>query len=381
MRILVLLHALDRTGPPMLARAFLGWLSRVHPEHRIEIVSFRGGPMIDDLMHFGPVHVLLDPKERWDHNSPDTTQLNRASKRASAAAEADVVLAVSVAAGQVLPHLPRPALPLVTWCVEMGTDLHWIDDHVGLREKTSLWLAGSEASRMELQQLLPGTEIHLSPEFVAPPPAIATSTVANCRASLLGHPDGCVDASSGHRELLVVGTGIATHRKAPDLFAEVALQQLRNGVTSDRFVWIGGEDDPMFQFLASDCEHLGISNLRFLGNVGEVEPWLAGADVLLHTARQDAFPLVCLHAALVGTPVLTWHNNGGSAEMFGNTLLAAQYPDIHALASRLDDLRDHRSRSDVAVAQKSRIEDHFISDVAGPVLLEHLERTAGRSGR
>jgi glycosyltransferase involved in cell wall biosynthesis len=33
-------------------------------------------------------------------------------------------------------------------------------------------------------------------------------------------------------------------------------------------------------------------------------PWLAAADVMLHPARLDAFPLVCLHAAFAGTPTI-----------------------------------------------------------------------------
>ena len=70
MTIRVLLHALDRTGPPMLARSFARWLRTQHPDHEIEVVAFRGGPLIGDFAELGPVHVLLDPHEAWDHGRP-----------------------------------------------------------------------------------------------------------------------------------------------------------------------------------------------------------------------------------------------------------------------------------------------------------------------
>ncbi|MCZ7629279.1 MAG: hypothetical protein M5U19_09520 [Microthrixaceae bacterium] len=62
MRIRLLLHALDRTGPPMLALTLARWIRREHPEHSIHTVSFRGGPLLGDLVQIGSVHVLTDPE-------------------------------------------------------------------------------------------------------------------------------------------------------------------------------------------------------------------------------------------------------------------------------------------------------------------------------
>ncbi len=45
----VMVHALDRTGPPMLALAFVRWLRRTHPGDDVELVAFRGGEMVSEF--------------------------------------------------------------------------------------------------------------------------------------------------------------------------------------------------------------------------------------------------------------------------------------------------------------------------------------------
>ena len=366
-KIRLLLHALDRTGPPMLARSLAQWMRSEHPKLTIEVISFRGGPLIADFVELGPVHVLIDPHEAWDHGAPRPERMAVAARRASSAGSADVMLAVSVAAGQVLPYLPDPAPPLVTWSVEQGEDLHWIDAPLGLRGRTERWLAGSAGTLAELEPRLDSAQIHLAPEFVPTEPAPDPETVAHCRRSL-----GAVDADG----LLIIGAGIATRRKAPDLFLEAALHARRSGREQDRYVWIGGEQDALFPTLLSEVDRLGLESLRFIGGVENVAPWLASADVLLHPARLDSFPLVCLHAASVGTPVVGFSGAGGLEEMLGDSLVAAPYPDVSGLVDQIESLRDPLVRSSTAERQADRVRARHTTDVAGQAVLTHLVQVA-----
>lgn len=367
MRIRILLHALDRTGPPMLAITFARWLARTHPSHSIDWVAFRGGDLLDAALDLGPATVLLDPRAGWDHQDPPESDRRAALERAKATGPVDVALAVSVAGGQVLPYLPSPGPPLVTWSVERGADLHWVDSPVGLRSHTTSWLAGSAGTQDELRSLLGGeVDVTLCPEFVED---VEVDVVdVDRRRRLLG-----VTSQSG---LLVVGAGIATIRKAPDVFLELALGAARRHGPIDRFVWFGGEHDPMFTDLLAESRRLGLSHVRFMGNVVDVVPWLAAADVLAHTARLDAFPLVGLHAALVGTPVVGFSDSGGLAEMLGCGLVGAPYPDVASLLDALDGLRDSHARSRVASEQRAAVVERFTAQTAAPKLLEHLERVA-----
>jgi glycosyltransferase involved in cell wall biosynthesis len=117
---------------------------------------------------------------------------------------------------------------------------------------------------------------------------------------------------------------------------------------------------------------LGFEHLRFIGNVSDVAPWIAAADVLLHTARLDAFPLVCLHSALAGTPVVGFDGVGGLREMMGEATVSAPYPDVTALARTVEALAQAETRQCLGIAQQQRVVTHFTAAVAAETLLHHL---------
>lgn len=363
------LHALDRTGPPMLARAFVRWLASTHPDHSVEFVAFRGGPLLEELGAHGPVHVLLDDSEPWDHRRPDDDRVRVVRARASALAPADALLLVSVAAGQSLPYLPSPLPPVVTWVVELGDDLHWLDSPIDLVGTTTTWLAGTAGTAREVSDRTGGrASPDVAPEFIERPDRTGRAEVSRRRAELGVQPT----------ELLVVGAGIGTWRKAPDLFVEVVLAARRRHRVPVRAVWIGGEQDDLRPLVVEQAALLGAdADVTFMDNTSEIDQWLACADVFLHTARLDAFPLICLHAAAAGTPVLAFDGVGGTRDMFGDSFAGAPYPDVDSLAGLLVELGEPTRREALAAAQRSRVEDAFVADVAAPTVLDRLLLAAG----
>jgi glycosyltransferase involved in cell wall biosynthesis len=361
----IVVHALDRTGPPVLARTLVRWWRRHRPEDELDVVAVRGGPLLDDLVREVPVRVLLRPSEPWDVEALDPTRTRALAGRLADAPTPDATLLVSVAAAQALPLLPPG--PVVTWSVEQGEDLHWVDRPVGLRDRTTRWLAGSEVTRAELRDRLGALDVGLAPEFVEDPGTVDAVLVARCRTAL-----GATDD-----ELLVVGAGIATPRKGPDLFLEVALAHRRSNHGRARFVWIGGEHDVLHWPVRDERLRLGLDELEVVESVGDLVPWLAAADVFLHTARLDAFPLVCLHAALAGTPVACFSGTGGTTEMFGEDLHGAPYPDVAGLAAAVADLADPRLRAEVSAAQAARVRAGHTVDVAAPAVEAELLAVAG----
>ena len=158
----VVVHALDRTGPPVLARTFLRWLAAERPDDDVDVVAVRGGALLGDMVHLADVHVVLDPgrpgtRTTWTRSGSGNSPTDCATLEPP-----DATLLVSVAGGQVLPLLADMG-PVVTWVVEQGEDLHWLDTPLGLRERTTRWLAGSESSRAELHHRLPDTPVDLDP--------------------------------------------------------------------------------------------------------------------------------------------------------------------------------------------------------------------------
>lgn len=365
-RLRIAVHALDRTGPPMLALAFVRWLAGAGVP--AEVVAFRGGELLDDFVRLAPTVVLLDPSQPWDHAAPDPRLVATVRRRATALEPADATLLVSVSAAQALPYLPPgdpPGAPVVAWVVERGEDLHWLDGPLAPHRWVTRWLAGAEGIRTELRAHLHGpaadAEIRVVGEFVADASPPAAELVQHCRRALGVAAD----------EMLVVGGGIATVRKAPDLFVEVALAHARAHGPAARFVWFGGESDVLFEPVSRQIRDLGLANVRMMGSVVDVTPWLAAADVFLHPARLDAFPLICLHAALAGTPVVGFSGAGGLVEMFGDAFAGAPYPDVAGLAAALGALEDPHERSALGRRQAEAAAPHVASRAA-PVLYERL---------
>lgn len=359
-RFRIAVHALDRTGPPMLAMSFVRWMRREHPDVELEVVSLRGGPLIDEVVRDADAVTLLEPHEPWDLGRHDDPRAVRARRRLDQLPRPDATLLVSVAAGQLLPVMSHTGT-LAAWVVEQGQDLHWIDEPTGLRERTDVWLAGSSSSHAEASRRL-GAPVRLVPEFVDDRAAAAEVVVARCRAAL----------DVGDDQLLVVGAGIATRRKAPDLFMQVcAAHQRRHGANA-LFLWIGGEHDDLHWPVREEARRLGLDGFATMESVPDLHHWLAAADVFLHTARLDAFPLVCLHSAVAGTPVAGFRGTGGTTEMFGDTFLGADYPDVEGLADVVDSLRAPQLRERRAGEQAHRVRSTFVTDVCAAALYESV---------
>ena len=369
MRLRVLLHAADRTGPPMLARALLRHARAEHPDVQVDVVAFRGGEMVAELEELGPTTVLLHDHEAWDHAAPDPQRVADLQALTAALPATDAVLLVSISGGQCLPYLSGPGhtdgrAPVVSWVVEQGEDLHWLGPPVDVAARTDAWLAGSATTRAELfEHLGASTAVEVVPEFVETPVPPAAEAVAARSAQLRGGAGG----------LLVVGAGIATVRKAPDLFLEAAAASGHRG-HDDAFVWLGGTDDPLWPLVDAERARLGLDHFTLAPSVPDLTPTVAAADVFLHTARLDAFPLVCLHAVLAGTPVIAFSGAGGVPEMLGDAFVGAPYPDLAGLVEQLDRLRDPVVRAQVAAAQLAYVAPRFTESVAGAAVVDAVQR-------
>jgi glycosyltransferase involved in cell wall biosynthesis len=285
---------------------------------------------------------------------------------------ARVHLLVSVAAGQVLPLLPPSLGSVVTWVVEVGDDLHWVDDPTGLIERTTDWWAGSAASEADLRQrpALAAVRAVRAPEFVADPPVLASEEVAARRRELGAGPD----------DLLVVGAGIGTWRKGLDLFAEAAALLGQRGAGTVRCHWVGGSDDPLWPKVEADRHRAGLSHLTLEPAIADLAPTFAAADVVLHPARLDAFPLVCVQAAALGTPVVGFSGVGGLPDMLGPGFRGAAYPDVEALVDEVVALRNPAARHALGTEQAAAVAP-FLASRAGRQVADLLEAAGAGRGR
>lgn len=363
----LLVHALDRTGPPMLARSLLRSWRTEDPDATFDVIAFRGGPMLDEFTALAPTTVLLDDEEFWDHAHPDPERAAAITSRTSELEAADASVLVSVAGGQCL-NLLREQGTIITWVVEQGADLHWLEAPVGVRWRTNRWMAGSTSSRDELRAVLgPRVSIELTPEFIdAPSPD--PERVAELRAATLGDDAG----------VLVLGAGIGTWRKAPDLFVEIAAAYGRREAPTARFVWVGGERDLLIPRLRALVDDLDLTDIvRFVDNDDRIDDWMGAADVLCHPARLDAFPLVCILSAACATPVVAFSGVGGVTEMMGSSFIGSEFPDVAGMVDRLVELTTG-DLSGIGAGQATAV-GRFLSTAAAPQAVETITRLAASS--
>jgi glycosyltransferase involved in cell wall biosynthesis len=173
--------------------------------------------------------------------------------------------------------------------------------------------------------------------------------------------------------LLVVGAGIGTRRKGLDLFVEAAAALGRRLPGAVRCHWVGGADDPLWPRVAGDLERPELAHLTIEPARADLASTFAAADVVLHPARADAFPLVCVHAAALGAPVVGFSGVGGLTEMLADGFRGGPYPDLDRLVGAVLELVDPARRSEVAAQQQRSVAAHLAS-AAGPVVLHHLDR-------
>lgn len=361
----VLLHALDRTGPPRLAQALIERLRVDFPDDVFDIVSLRGGPLLDDVRLLGEVRVALA-----DHQPmPAVTDVDDVAAARAAVGDlgpCDATLLVSVSSAPLL-WLCDIDGPLVTWVVEIEEDY----DPVLLASPTR-WIAGSADTRRDVIRRLtaahperPTPVVEVVCEF------IGTPRVERSRSDLLANL-GVAESS-----FVVMAAGIGTARKAPDLFMEAALRFQR--IAPDLgalFVWVGGERDDLLPEVERVASDRGVSNLRFIPEVDNVAEYIAAADVFLHVARQDAFPLVCLTAAAVGTPVVAFAGVGGVPEMMAEAFIGSPYPDVGGLVDVVAQLSDIERRRVVGRAQQHRVMQHYLAEQAAVAVRNVLVEVA-----
>lgn len=121
---------------------------------------------------------------------------------------------------------------------------------------------------------------------------------------------------------IVLGCGTVDLRKGVDHFVAAArtMESLNQSRRPIYFVWVG--DGPRhvhsaFHYVEIDVEKSRQSNVRFVGQVENVEPFFVGSDSFLLTSRVDPFPCVIHEAMAAKLPIILFDQSGGAVEAVG----------------------------------------------------------------
>lgn len=397
--ILFVSHEGTRTGAPMMLLHFLRWLrdnSTIDPQ----VALIRGGPLAPEFAEVGPTTVLSEdigwPEPTSAEQRLARMRLSRAARNARIRAvkeqtaplrDARIVYLNSAASLHLLHHLPQ-ARTAIAHVHELQSALHWSlrdDDPPLLRHRIDHVVTAADcvARNLTARWDVPADRITRVYEFIdadrvtAPP----HEPRAVLRERLGLGPD----------DLIVGGSGFADWRKGIDLFVQLARTIRQAGHDEVHFVWVGdragGSERDQLDF---DIERAGLGDrIHLVGLQSHPSDWYRAFDVFALTSREDPYPLVGLETALLGVPMVCF-DAGGMTELvarstdegLGESGVVVPYIDVEAMAEAIIGLLgdpERRARVGQLAGEVVR-RDHEV-EVAGPQLLEVIERVVGRSLR
>src|SRR6185437_11059027 len=156
----------------------------------------------------------------------------------------------------------------------------------GLRKFEGEFVAVQDIRRNELSSFL-GSEARTKTIFNGVPPVDSRQrhTLRSAMRAELNIADG---------QLLVVGVGRLVPQKRPFVFLEMA-KRLHEEHPQARFVWVGdGELSGEWQAAVAQNGLSGVVSCT--GWKSDVRPYLAAADLLLHTAEFEGLPFAMIEA-------------------------------------------------------------------------------------
>ena len=230
--------------------------------------------------------VSNDVARQWDALSPDVIHVNKQNLEDGL----DLLRAARVSGRPSVCtiHLTQTARYLRARGAPLRDLVAWWE----LRKFAGDYVAVQDTRRDELSSFL-GSDARTRTIFNGVPP-VDLSRMPALRSAMraeLNVPDG---------QLLVVGVGRLVPQKRPLVFLEMA-KRLHEQHPQARFVWVGdGELSAEWQAAVARNGLSGVVSCT--GWKSDVRPYLAAADLLLHTAEFEGLPFAMIEAMSMGVP-------------------------------------------------------------------------------
>lgn len=363
--LMTVLHAAELSGPPLFALRLLRWVRAERPDWTLSTVFLdAGGPLVESFDELGPTVVRGLPGPGgggWRA----IRRLDRSLRsRLKALPRPDLVHVHCVGSMRVVPQLPRAPVLCHVHEMSVGQDLHM--GRVARRHlaDAAAYVAVSDAARVELLE-----RFDIDPVLVDRQWGFVDMGAFDTVADRHG-------LGVGSAELAVVASGVRNWRKAPEVFVRVAARALElHPEVPWRFVWVGGDDAGRCADLAARA---GLDEVvDFRPHVADPLRLIAAADLFVLAAREDAFPLVCVEAAALGRPLVSF-DSGGTDELIraAECGVVVDFPEVDAMVDQLAELaRDPQRRARLGAAGADFARRHLSIEQAGPRLLATIEAT------
>ncbi|MCB1040981.1 MAG: glycosyltransferase family 4 protein [Acidimicrobiales bacterium] len=327
-RVAVLVHAADRTGPPMYLLQLLDRL----PTDDLDIVFvfLRGGELLSRFARHGEVHVVGEPAfpvpgiEALRAREVERVAARRA--QLATVTNLDLVVVNTAWSTHARTWLPPNDAPVVTLVHEMEAGLGDLlpAPILELVRGSDRLVAGC---RPVVELLVHSHGVSADRVRLVPygAPAEADASVA-------------MDLQVDHGAFTVVAAAVPNRRKGPDLFVQVArAARLGRPDVAWAFRWIGANDgDPRLADARRDIDLYGLGDVvRFLPVTAHLRATLTQAHAFVLPSREDAFPLVVLESLLAEVPVACFDTGGAPDVVAPGAGAVVEFPAVEDLADVL----------------------------------------------
>jgi glycosyltransferase involved in cell wall biosynthesis len=391
--VLFLNHAATQIGPPVGLLALQRWL-RANTDLRFATVSTVGGSLLPRFEQLGPTTLI---RSHWSPELIVKGVLERAGRDAEArrvtvgmarqklrlalrSGPPDLIYVNALAPANVLAlralRTLYPSTPVVSHVHELSVVLeHDLapGELAFALESSDHLVVPADAVRSYLHDRHGVADDRMTtiPEAIDPPRPRAE---LDAGATAVRHELGLAADDP-----LVVACGSVDWRKAPDLFLRLAWEQGRRRPDLPvTYAWLGDTAANGYQqhLVEFELDRLRLRDrVRFVGLRDDPSSWFAAADVFVLPSREDPFPLVCLEAAAVGTPIVCF-DTGGIVELVepAEAGIVVPYPDVRAMTDAVCGLLDDPAAREAAGENGARtVHASYLTDHLAPKVLEAIE--------
>jgi glycosyltransferase involved in cell wall biosynthesis len=372
-RILFVSHEATRTGAPILLLRLLRWLRLNTPWH-MELLLRQGGELADEFSTVVPTNTLPAWGPEWNVNVLAARLARRRLVARLLSQPWSLVYSNTIVNGDVLQMLAGPQ-PVISHVHELATTIRAYGDEnfQQVCRHTTRFIACANVVKQDLTSCgIRPDRVDVVHEFVEAPAHDAADRADARRKVLreLGIPE---------HAFVVGAAGFVTWRKAPDVFIALAHAVSKRCPEAEvHFVWVGALSGPISGAeVHHDVRGLGLEGrVHFIGSRPNALQYFPAFDVFAMVSREDPFPLVCLEAASVATPIVCFDYAGGMKEFVEDDCgFVLPYQDLDAMASAVLKLRELpalRQAQGLRAAEKVRFK--YDIDVVAPKIVAIVER-------
>jgi glycosyltransferase involved in cell wall biosynthesis len=364
-------------GSQVLLLNLLQWL-HAHTSITIKVVLPSGGPLLDEYAKCGDVIVWQQFKQAHPDTDHRRTLLNKRLGKVN------LIYGNTIVASSLYEEFSFLNAPVISHIHELEKTIRFYGDSNSIKameRMTDVFIGCS-----------PPVSANLLSNHQSDPDRIATihAFIAQRPPLQRERPDIRHTLGLPPSKFIVVGCGTIYWRKGVDLFVETAISLLKENPERFHFIWIGEhywdadkQSRSMMPWQAIQdriSEHRFESLIQFVGFKPNAREYFQAADLFYLSSREDPFPLVCLEAAQVGTPIVCFDDAGGIPEFVGTDAgTVVPYENAAAAADAILTLVHNDSlRLEKGSAANAKVRRLHTDDVAVPQILNLCRQVMNR---